>query len=216
VPKRWAEWPVWMRSAVTGIAAAVLAAGAFTTGYRLARPSRSSLTWPAQPAPVFQPTGAAPFPQFGADPHTHNPVFPAAFTPRWTVPVPGQAIYQDSYDPTTGDVYAESMSQTAGWLWAIDARTGRIRWSWQAPNQLMDTPTVADGLVFVGYGNAQFNPRAMTPHATLDGYYCRGTGVSGVAALDARTGRVVWVARTRGNVMPTLTYWRGAVYVVTG
>ena len=65
-----------------------------------------------------------------------------------------------------GTVYA---SNNDGYLYALDARNGQLRWRFHAFNQLMGTPIVAtvDGrrLVFVGAGNSVFSYSHAVKHA---------------------------------------------------
>lgn len=157
---------------------------------------------------------AGPFPQYGAR-STHNAAFSGTIG-TWRVPVTGRAVFEAAYDPDTQQIFVDTLTRHRGWLYALNAQTGRILWRWHAPNQLMDTPILnpAGTHIFVGWGNGQMS--YLTPHGVGNAFAVRGTGSSGVAAFNAQTGRMLWHHTTRGAVMPTLTYYRGAVYVATG
>lgn len=43
----------------------------------------------------------------------------------------------------------------------------------------------------------------------------RGTRKSGVLALDAETGEILWKYNTDGEVMPTPVYYKDAIYIAT-
>src|SRR5699024_260504 len=59
--------------------------------------------------------------------------------------------------------------------------------------------------VYVRYGNRHFK---------ADG--TRGTGASGVMALDAETGEEIWNYETDGEVMPTPAIYGDHLYITTG
>lgn len=94
-----------------------------------------------------------------------------------------------------------------GALQAFDLATGDVLWSEQAPNWVHSEMIYADGTIFVGFGNR-------FAHEEIPGV--RGSGESGVLALDADTGKQLWRFDTVGEVMPTPVVVNGAVYVVTG
>src|SRR5216683_4570699 len=70
---------------------------------------------------------------------------------------------------------------TAGFLLALDGRTGSMLWQSSVPMAAISQPVVSGGIVFV-----------------QGGYDCRSTA-SVLAAIDARTGNLVWKAPTTGN-----------------
>lgn len=74
---------------------------------------------------------------------------------------------------TNGFGDLDPQSRANGWLTAVDADTGRVRWKWQAPKPLLAAVvTTAGGVVFTG-------------------------GVAGnFMAFDARTGKMLY----RNNV----------------
>lgn len=93
----------------------------------------------------------------------------------------------------------------SGDLFAFDIHTGEELWKNQAPNWIHSEMIYQNGKVYVGYGNRYFQD---------DGI--RGTGDSGVLALDAETGEVVWDYETEGEVMPTPVYYQDSIYIATG
>ncbi len=97
--------------------------------------------------------------------------------PRWTFQAGDlDATGGKRLDADSNNIYATSFT---GRVYAIDARSGTIRWVTQLPGGTERTsagdPTVYDGVVYVG-----------TWHEThpLTG---------GVAALDASTGQILWI-----------------------
>jgi len=109
-------------------------------------------------------------------------------------------------------VYAESDS---GVLYKLDAATGRMVWSSTFVNEAMGNPIVVGSRVYVGLGNSDFSYRELV--AFKQGRpVMRGTGLSGVVAVSARSGKVLWTFPTRGEDMPTPAYARGVLYEADG
>jgi outer membrane protein assembly factor BamB len=73
-----------------------------------------------------------------------------------------------------------------GLVLAVDAGTGRIVWKRQFAGCVAASPSVGNGVVYLGF---------------MDPPPCRGTAPSFLAALDARTGRTLW--RFRAGVVET-------------
>lgn len=98
-----------------------------------------------------------------------------------------------------------------GGMFAFDLKSGKTIWHddnphfRHAPNWIHSDMVFVDGTIFVGYGNRFFQS------ATV-----RGTGKSGVLAVDPETGAPLWDHETVGEVMPTPAYWDGTLYVTTG
>lgn len=111
-----------------------------------------------------------------------------------------------------GTVYAESDS---GAVYALDAADGRPIWQRTLTNQAMGNPVVVGGRVFVGTGNSDFSYRELV-HYRLRQPVMRGTGLSAVYALSARTGRTLWRYDTAGEDMPTPAYLNGVLYEANG
>lgn len=93
----------------------------------------------------------------------------------------------------------------SGSLNAFDIATGKQLWKAKAPNWI-HSDMIDDGhTVYVGFGNRHF------PSPTI-----RGTGKSGVMALDRWSGTVLWTFDTAGTGMPTPAVRNGVVYMATG
>lgn len=98
-----------------------------------------------------------------------------------------------------------------GGLFAFDVKTGDMLWGdntpWfrHAPNWVHSDMICADGRLFLGYGNREFKDADV-----------RGTGASGVMAVDPASGRTLWNHPTIGEVMPTPAFWHGTLYAATG
>lgn len=98
-----------------------------------------------------------------------------------------------------------------GGLFAFDVKTGKTLWDddnpWfrHAPNWVHSGMIFVGGRIFLGYGNRVFK------NANI-----RGTGASGVMAVDPATGKTLWNHPTVGEVMPTPAYWHGTLYAATG
>ena len=152
----------------------------------------------------------------------HNAVHASAFPAvSWSYRVPGAAEANANrlLNPTKirdlvgfpigvavvdGTVYA---SNDDGYLYAVDAHTGKLRWRFHAFNQLMGTPIVATvggrKLVFVGAGNSVFTYSHAVNFAKPGARVVRGNGLSAMFAVDAATGKEVWAFPTQGQDMPT-------------
>jgi outer membrane protein assembly factor BamB len=140
---------------------------------------------------------------------THNAVFSN-----------GSPTLPDGHFHTDGEVRATPVvvgnrlyvgNHLTGGLFAFDVVSGQQLWGnlrpyWRhAPNWVHDDMIVADGRVYLGYGNRVF-----------DNANVRGTGASGVMALDPTTGATLWNHPTRGEVMPAPAYWHGEILAATG
>lgn len=93
----------------------------------------------------------------------------------------------------------------SGEIMAFDLADGRKIWEEHAPNWIHSEAIYHEGKVYVGYGNRHFK---------ADG--TRGTGASGVMALDAETGEEIWNYETDGEVMPTPAIYGDHLYITTG
>ena len=69
-----------------------------------------------------------------------------------------------------------------GWVYAIDARSGRKLWDFRTRDHVMTTPTLHDGRLYVG---------------SMDGF---------VYALDARSGAVLWQYESGYKLWNNLNY----------
>ena len=107
-----------------------------------------------------------------------------------------------------------------GYLYSVDALTGRLEWQFNARNQIMTTPLVAgrgaDRLVYVGGGNSTFSYSQAVRFGQPGAMVSRGTDISGIYAVSARTGKLVWSYHTKGEDMPTPAYWHGRIIFGNG
>jgi len=102
-----------------------------------------------------------------------------------------------------------------GYTYALNAVTGRLIWAHYGWNMTMSNPLVADGRVYVSTGSAYFNYSNTMLY--LNGKRpTRGPGLNSMYALDARTGREIWVYHFPGEAMPTAAYEDGFLYIGTG
>lgn len=126
----------------------------------------------------------------------------------------------DAHYKTSGQVRATPVivgnrlyvgNHGTGGLFAFNVRSGEMLWGnkapyWRhAPNWVHADMIYAHGRLYLGYGNRMFQSPTV-----------RGTGASGVMALDPDTGATLWQHPTRGEVMPAPAYWQGQVLAVTG
>jgi outer membrane protein assembly factor BamB len=96
----------------------------------------------------------------------------------------GNTLYVEDYEPK---------------LYALDARTGAVRWSSSLPNIAMNTPIVVNGIVIVGTGTS------FTLYwGDLDSVFGRPAG-DHIIAFDSSVGTKRWSFQTVGEDMPTGT-----------
>jgi len=135
----------------------------------------------------------------------HNALLPGGgrFAVSWKFATGGSIVTTPAV--VNGIVYAGSMD---GCVYALDATSGRLLWSFLANNQVMSQPLVVGGTVYFGSGNKGMGT---TPQGLV-----RGTGYSGLYALDAATGEQKWYFGTLGEDMPTPAYQNGVLYEAGG
>lgn len=174
----------------------------------------------------------------------HNAVYhsglPGADGPEWTLPLPGavpkgadkawiKRTYVNGYNVRDLVGVPIGVSLAGGWvyvpddngrLYAVDAKTGRIGWSFDAHNQIMTTPLIAGTgaarLVYVGGGNSDFSYSEAVKFGHRGQTVLRGTYVSGIYAVHADTGRLAWQYHTKGEDMPTPAYYQGRIIFGNG
>ncbi len=102
-----------------------------------------------------------------------------------------------------------------GYTYALNAITGKLIWAHYGWNMTMSNPLVVDGRVYVSTGSAYFN-YANTMLYMRGKRPTRGPGLNSLYALDARTGKEIWVYHFPGEAMPTAAYEDGFLYIGTG
>ncbi len=119
----------------------------------------------------------------------------------------------------------------AGYVYAIDAGTGKQRWKFTTPSRVEEPPTVVDGVVYAcsvsgtayavdagtGKQRWKFTTRDLVTAAAtvVDGVVYVSSEDSNVYALDAATGKQRWKFATSDNVSaPTVA--DGTVYLGAG
>lgn len=148
------------------------------------------------------PSGESPYQwaQYGHNPHRH-PIFLGSSqkTESWTYQIDRAGIAAPA-SVVNGVVYAASNGNQVAAV-----RSGKQLWRVTVKNQVMTTPLVVDHRVIVGIGNKTFASSRV-----------RGTGWSGIVALNAKTGVTLWKVPTNGEAMPTPALYRNRVYAATG
>ncbi|SMC04235.1 Outer membrane protein assembly factor BamB, contains PQQ-like beta-propeller repeat [Sulfobacillus thermosulfidooxidans DSM 9293] len=164
------------------------------------------------PQVADQQIGASEWNMFGTGP-SHDAVIENGpnqnLSVKWTRQF-SQPLMQPSV--VRGVVYVGGIGNKPA-VYAIDAKTGKTLWKTDVNNQVMTTPVVHDGIVFVGSGNHNF-PISHVPQYGVQ--IIRGNGPSAIYALDARTGAILWKHETQGEDMPTFVYANHLVYVANG
>ena len=137
--------------------------------------------------------------QFRMNPQ-HNPVLPGTIRASWKVHARGGF----SSSPAVAGDYAY-IGDNAGWLYAIDVRTGRVRWRRHFSAPLMSNPLLWNGIVIVGEGEESV---AGTDH---DRRLVVGLTANALIAVDAATGAQRWLVPLAGSGMPTPAIVRGLI-----
>ncbi|WP_226824195.1 outer membrane protein assembly factor BamB family protein [Acidithiobacillus caldus] len=156
--------------------------------------------------------------------------FPAV---SWTFEVPGAAAARKAVlnNTTIRDLvgfpigvsvadHAVFAPNDNGYLYKLQAKSGKLDWAFDAYNQLMTTPVVArvagKTLVFVGAGNSVFTYSHARKFGMKDAQVIRGSDVSAIDAVDAATGKLVWTYRTKGEDMPSAVFDHGMLIFGNG
>lgn len=136
----------------------------------------------------------------------HNAVYDGALQASWLRPLGGKINGGLAF--AGGTLYAGSFDHR---LYAIDPQTGALRWSAEAPNIVMSTPVVQDGLVIAGSGKDGF----LKPSDARSQIWGRPEG-DDVLAFSAVDGHRVWSVHTIGDDMPSAAIDGASVYFANG
>ncbi|MFA6334609.1 MAG: PQQ-binding-like beta-propeller repeat protein [Bacteroidales bacterium] len=99
---------------------------------------------------------------------------------------------QDNYDIGDAAVLAKGMvyyANTAGVVKALDAATGKMRWSYATRGKIFSTPAIAEGYLVIGSSD--------------ENIYC----------LDARLGELIWKVKADKSVLASPAILKGIVYI---
>jgi outer membrane protein assembly factor BamB len=148
-----------------------------------------------RPVVRIPPTVPAPMPrqwtQFRLNPQ-NNPVIAFNGAPSWSVETHGP--FSSSPAVVDGTLY---LGNNRGGVYAVDVKTGQVKWSAYFRNPIMSNPLVYDHLVIIGEGNA--NSTTYVPRRQVQ----VGNGPNALIALDEATGKIVWRVPLAGTGMPT-------------
>lgn len=82
-------------------------------------------------------------------------------------------------------------------VYALDIRTGALKWKTSAPDDVMTAPLAYKGVVIVGTGNSTSSIWNPPKHIIV------GTGENELLGLRERDGKVLWTYRLAGTGMPS-------------
>ena len=113
-------------------------------------------------------------------------------------------------------------------LYALDALTGKIQWSYETGGEIHSTPTVASGMVYFGSwdgklyaldaltGELKWNYETgdciNSSPAMANGIVYFGSWDNKLYALDASTGKLKWLYKTGGRILCSPTVADATVY----
>lgn len=90
------------------------------------------------------------------------------------------------------------IGNNAGQLYAVDALTGHVDWTYHVSNPIMSAPIVYHGIVIVAEGNENSPTNAMPARPIHV-----GNGANALLGFDAVNGRLLWRHALSGTGMPT-------------
>jgi outer membrane protein assembly factor BamB len=121
----------------------------------------------------------------------NNAVVRGTLSSSWRIQTDGPFSSSPSL---TGD--AIYIGNNNGTLYAIQAQSGNVLWTFHTESPLMTNPLVIHGSVIVGEGN-------QISYVADDGRTQVGTSENAIIALDASSGRERWRVQLAGTGMPT-------------
>jgi outer membrane protein assembly factor BamB len=135
-------------------------------------------------------------------------------------------------------LYHEGTLYFGSWdhhLYAVDARTGKLRWRFRADHEINSAPAFAGGMLFFGTdggsvyavnarsGRQRWRARSFAPFGRREYFYATPAIAYGrvyvgntdgiLYAFGAGTGRLLWAQRAGTYVYTAPTIWRRTVYV---
>jgi glucose dehydrogenase len=143
---------------------------------------------------------------------------------KWSYNTVGSENYDCSPAVTNGVVYV-----AAGNLYALNAATGSLLWSFDAGDNLLSSPAVANGVVY--FGSSDYSVYALSARtgvelwsfrtgysvysspAVAEGVVYVGSDDETLYALNATTGVELWRYRTGDSVYSSPVVADGVVYV---
>jgi outer membrane protein assembly factor BamB len=90
----------------------------------------------------------------------------------------------------------------SGELTALSLATGTVLWGVRVPNWIHHEPVIAQGKLFIGFGDNQKNAATPTLERLLSGRWSSlGSSPSGIQAVDAISGKFLWRHYTSSSMM---------------
>ncbi len=111
-----------------------------------------------------------------------------------------------------GIIYSES---DMGYIYALNAATGKQIWRAHGNNAFMGNPVVAHGVVVAGSGDTGFSFTQVL-NMLHKKPMVRGLGWASIYGFNAKTGKKMWSVPTKGEDMASLAEKNGVVYEGTG
>ncbi|BCU69931.1 hypothetical protein KN1_12280 [Stygiolobus caldivivus] len=183
--------------------------------------------------------GPSNYTMFGMTPN-RDPVIHANLTARWTTPLIGNfeqnmtlwnqivkelgksfgSAYRQATGIAVGPTEANGIvyvASDAGWVYGINVFNGKIIFELNTPGTLsMWEPLVWKGIGLVGLGGAMFDYQQGALNGFGGGHRGQYTGINGLLAFNATSGKPLWLVLTRAQAMPTGVIANGVVYWDTG
>jgi outer membrane protein assembly factor BamB len=142
----------------------------------------------------------------------------------------GSSIQLDTPAAANGLVYFGTES---GNLYALDALTGTLKWRYNTGGSIYDSPTIANGILYIGAGTTLYALDAKTralkwsfapgtgygnfsSPMVYHGMVYAGTDNQDVFALNMTSGKVIWHQTVNSSVYASPSAMNGIVYASTG
>lgn len=122
---------------------------------------------------------------------------PATGKPRW-----GKALSDDGPSNPVCEGQTCVFNSESCTTFAVDAKTGNVKWAWWLGDPQTSSPTIANGLVFASYPSHQYGAELANPFdepTATPASEPRGSHV--IAAFELETGKPVWRKWLDADVM---------------